>query len=213
MALSKLPPSFYLRPTVQVARDLLGKYIVHKFKGKRLVGRIVEVEAYCRNDPASHSYRGQTERNRVMFWTGGHLYVYFTYGMHFCANVVTRNEGVGEAVLLRAVEPVDGLKEMMKQRGTTPQEGGGQAGDYGSYRRIANLTNGPAKVCKAFGIDRRLNGADLTGNRVFIGEIKNRYEKIKIGASTRVGIVSGQEKMWRFYIKENPFVSKAKVHP
>ncbi|MGD0038294.1 MAG: DNA-3-methyladenine glycosylase, partial [Bacteroidota bacterium] len=108
-----LPRSFYLCPTLQVARDLLGKHIIRKIDDKLLIGKIVEVEAYCKGDPASHAFRGRTKRNDVMFWEGGHLYVYFTYGMHFCANVVTGNEGIGEAVLIRAVEPLAGI-EMMK---------------------------------------------------------------------------------------------------
>ena len=111
-----VPRSFYLRPTLQVARNLLGRHIVRKVDTKLLVGRIVEVEAYCKRDPASHAFRGRTRRNDVMFWEGGHLYVYFTYGMHYCANVVTGNEGIGEAVLIRAVEPLAGIEVMKKNR-------------------------------------------------------------------------------------------------
>ena len=113
----KLPRSFYLRPTLAVAKDLLGKIIVRTMGTRHLHGRIVEVEAYCGTiDSASHSYRGMTDRNAVMFGKGGFLYVYFTYGMHFCANVVTRPEGIGEAVLIRAVEPLNHIDVLKKHR-------------------------------------------------------------------------------------------------
>lgn len=206
----KLRRSYYLRPTLEVARDLLGKYLVRRLGRKRLVGKIVEVEAYCQNDPASHSYRGMTERNKIMFAEGGHLYVYFTYGMHFCANVVTRRKGVGEAVLIRAVEPIEGIEEMMKKRGFTADNG-----DDADFRE---LTNGPAKVCEAFGIERRFNGVDLTGNEVYIGEMKNHpkgvplgeKEKIKIGETKRVGVVGAKERKWRFYIEGSHYISKTR---
>src|ERR1700741_2664024 len=148
MKFKKLPRSFYLRPTLVVAKDLLGKYLVRKFRRQYLIGKIVEVEAYLgEKDPASHAYRGITKRNEVMFREGGHLYVYFTYGMHFCSNIVTEEEGIGHAVLLRAVEPIEGVNLMMKRRNGT----------------LENLTNGPAKLCQAFGITRKENGTDLLG--------------------------------------------------
>ncbi|MEE9225483.1 MAG: DNA-3-methyladenine glycosylase [Bacteroidota bacterium] len=200
--LTKLPRSFYLRPTLQVAKDLLGKYLVRNVKGKRLVGKIVEVEAYGQSDPASHSYRGMTERNKVMFDEGGHLYVYFTYGVHFCANVVTREEGVGEAVLIRALEPIEGIEEMRRNRGST--------GNDGNHGNLANLTNGPAKMCQAFGIDKKLNGADLTGDEIYIAN-GEPIRKINIGITTRVGIVNGRDKKWRCYVEGSRFVSKAKT--
>ena len=108
-----LSRSFYLQPALQVAQELLGKYFIRRIGKNLLIGKIVEVEAYRSNDPASHSFRGKTNRNSVMFCEGGHLYVYFTYGMHFCVNIVTGKEGIGEAVLIRAVEPLVGI-EMMK---------------------------------------------------------------------------------------------------
>lgn len=119
---------------------MLNKLLVHG----ECIGRIVEVEAYRQDDPASHTFRGRTERNAVMFGPAGHLYVYFTYGMHFCANVVTGPEGVGSAVLLRAVEPVAGIDLMTSRRGGRRQ-----------------LADGPAKLCQAFGIDRDHDGVDL----------------------------------------------------
>ena len=197
--MDKLPRSFYLRPTIAVAKDLLGKYLVRHVKDKMLVGMIVETEAYIgKNDPASHAYRGKTKRNAVMFGEGGHLYVYFTYGMHFCANVVTDIEGVGSAVLLRAVEPVEGydiMSKMRKLKGNSPQ---------------SNLTNGPAKLCEAFGINGTHNGTDLLGNSIFI----TKGEKIRrsdIVPAVRIGIRNGADKLWRFYLKGNPFVSKLKI--
>lgn len=206
-----LPRSFYLRPTVHIAKDLLGKYIIRKLEGKRLVGKIVETEAYCEGDPASHSYRGKTKRNEVMFGRGGHLYVYFTYGMHFCANVVTRLEGIGEAVLIRAVEPVEGIEVMMKnrQRGTGAGEKGGSTKrrDGESTKELANLTNGPAKFCEAFGIGRKENGTDLLGDEIFIAH-GEKIAASTIGRSTRIGIKNGTEKKWRFFVKGNTWVSR-----
>ena len=196
-AYKKLPRSFYLRPTLIVAKELLGKYLVRKFRGKTLIGKIVEVEAYLGElDPASHAYRGKTKRNEVMYWKGGHLYVYFTYGMHFCANVVTEKEGIGHAVLLRAVEPIEGIEVMRKKRGFTADEA--------NYRM---LTNGPAKLCEALGIARAQNGTGLLGNEIFLTEGET-IPKSQIVATTRIGIKNGTEKKWRFYVKGNPFVSR-----
>jgi len=194
LPLKKLPRVFYLQPTLQVARNLLGKFLVRRLKGRLLVGKIVEVEAYRGSiDPASHAYRGKTKRNEVMFREGGHLYVYFTYGMHFCANVVTREQGIGEAVLLRAVEPVKGIDLMARNRrkGASSKE----------------LTNGPAKFCQAFGIARKENGTDLLGDAIFIVE-RNKIPRSRIGSSERVGINSAKEKKWRFFVKGNDWVSR-----
>lgn len=192
--MKKLPRSFYLRPTLQVARDLLGKHIVRILSGKRLAGKIVEVEAYLGSkDPASHTYRRKTKRNEVMFRQGGHLYVYFTYGMHFCANVVTGDEGIGEAVLIRAVEPIEGIDVMRRNR----------------LKDGFNLTNGPAKLCEALGIQREQNGADLVGSEIYLLDAEP-ITKSNIGVSTRIGIRVGVEKKWRFFVKENRWVSKSK---
>jgi DNA-3-methyladenine glycosylase len=192
MNLKKLPREFYLQPTVSVARKLLGKFIVRKLGVHTLIGKIVETEAYCRHDPASHSFNGIGERNRVMFNQGGYLYVYFTYGMHFCANVVTGPEGKGEAALIRAVEPILGTEEMSRRRKMP-------ADDH-------RLTNGPAKFTQAFALGRTENGIDLLGDKIFIAE--GDSETFKIGSSSRVGISSAKDKKWRFFIKENPWVSR-----
>lgn len=131
-----------------------------------------------------------------MFGEGGHLYVYFTYGMHFCANVVTRGQGIGEAVLIRAVEPIEGIEMMKKNRGFR------KSGD-------ADLTNGPAKFCEAFGIGRQHNGVDLLGDKVFLAEGEN-IPRNKIIVSKRIGIRNGTKKKWRLFVKGNTFVSKTK---
>ncbi len=206
-----LPRSFYLHPALSVARRLLGCFFVIRRGGEFLVGKIVEVEAYKQNDPASHSYRGRTRRNDVMFWKGGHLYVYFTYGMHYCANVVTGPEGTGEAVLIRAVVPCTGIETMFKNR-------------YGSIRSadlsvlqspdrtispsFINLTNGPAKFCKAFGIGHAENGTALIKADICIlkGET---LPASAVGRSPRIGISEGLEKRWRFFVQGNPWVSKS----
>ncbi len=189
----KLPRSFYLHPTLAVAKDLLGKYFIRKSGRSYLIGRIVEVEAYLGDrDPASHAYRGKTKRNEVMFKAGGHLYVYFTYGMHYCANVVTEAEGIGRAILLRAIEPVSGIALMKTRRHTGAAD---------------NLTNGPAKLCEAFGISREENGTDLLGKDIFIAEGRTGL-KFQIVRSRRIGIRKAIDKKWRFSIKGNPHVSK-----
>ena len=212
----KLPRSFYLRPTLQVAKDLLGKHFVRIHRGITLVGKIIEVEAYRSDDPASHSFHGKTKRNQVMFREAGHLYVYFTYGMHFCANVVTGPEGRGEAVLIRAVEPIEGVETMVENRGQRSRGAGGKERLHGSPQLPRSpsplLTNGPAKLCQAFAIGRKENGADLLGDEIYIVS----GEKIpiqKIGRSGRIGIRNGKEKQWRFFVKGSGWVSKTKRPP
>ena len=135
----------------------------------------------------SHTYRGKTPRNEVMFRKGGHLYVYFTYGMHYCANVVTEGEDIGHAVLLRAVEPIQGIETMMKNRRFARQSDGGQAADTMDKRM---LTNGPAKFCKAFGIARKQNGTDLLGSTIYIAK-GEKISRTSIASSTRIGITTG----------------------
>jgi DNA-3-methyladenine glycosylase len=196
LGLQRVPRSFYLRPTLQVAKELLGLFLIRKEGRHTFAGRIVEVEAYLGSgDPASHAYRGRTPRNAVMFMEGGHLYVYFTYGMHFCANVVTEGVGTGHAVLLRAVEPVKGIVQMRKNRGTED---------------VHTLCSGPARLCQAFAINRKDNGTDLCSTRIWIGREKEKTLEHGVGRTTRVGISKGRQHRWRLFIKDSPFVSKGK---
>ncbi len=199
-----LSRSFYLRSTLQVAQELLGKYFIRRIGKNLLIGKIVEVEAYRSNDPAFHSFRGKTNRNSMMFCEGGHLYVYFTYGMHFCANIVTGKEGIGEAVLIRAVEPLVGIELMRNNR-----YGSNKSLNLKSLNRksIINLSNGPAKFCQAYGIAHQENGMDLLDSEISITDGESIPSKL-IKRSTRIGIQQGVEKRWRFFIKGNPWVSR-----
>ncbi len=193
--MQKLPRSFYTRKTSTVAKNLLGKILVRRIGRNILTGKIVETEAYLFNDTASHSFRGMTERNKVMFGKGGFLYVYFTYGMHYCANVVTFKEGIGEAVLIRAVEPKNGMKVMLKNRGLINE------------RNHLKTTNGPAKLAQAFGLTKKQSGTDLTGSVIFITN-GDTVPRSKIVTTTRIGISTAKEKKLRYYIKDNAWVSK-----
>ncbi len=191
----KLPKEFYLRSAVTAAKELIGKYIFRNTGTKILSGIIVETEAYTgRTDPAAHSYKGKTPRNAVMFEEGGTAYVYFTYGNHFCFNAVTCKKNTPSAVLIRGVEPVKGIEIMKKNRGTDD---------------VLNLTNGPGKLARAFDIDRKLNGASLSGNEIYIAEAVDDKRKYHILKSKRIGITKNTEKLYRFYVKDNPYVSRA----
>ena len=195
----KLKREFYTRNLLFAARELLGKMLVKKSGSKILSGKIVEVEAYHGDyDQASHAFKGKTKRNEVMFNKGGCLYVYFTYGAHFCANVVVGKKGKGIAILIRAIEPVEGVEVMIKNR-----FGRKLLHDKERY----NLTNGPGKLCQAIGINRNHNGTDLTGNEIFILD-QPKLKGKEIGVSKRIGITRSVDLQWRFYIKNNPFVSR-----
>jgi DNA-3-methyladenine glycosylase len=184
---------WYARPSPRVARDLLGRHLIRMLDGAVLVGRIVECEAYQEDDPASHSYRGRTARTEVMFGPPGHLYVYFSYGNHYCCNVVTGREGEGSAVLLRAVEPVGGVEAMMLRRGTD---------------RPAALCSGPGRLTQAFGIGMAQNGADLVeGPGLYIARGRPVPDG-RVAVSPRIGISQAAEKPWRFFESGSPFVSK-----
>jgi DNA-3-methyladenine glycosylase len=192
----RLGRRFFARPSTVVAREVLGRVLVRSGGGgARIAARIVETEAYEETDPASHSYRGRTARNEVMFGPAGHLYVYFTYGMHFCMNLVTARAGRGSAVLLRAAEPLEGLRSMKRRRGTADP-------------RL--LCAGPARLCQAFGIDRRWNGTDLVEGDALWIERGRRVPDDRVLIGPRVGISSATEQPWRFSVLADPYVSRGR---
>lgn len=195
----KINKSFYKRKLLLVAEELLGKILVKKEGNKLLAGRIVEVEAYDGDiDRAAHSFGGMTKRNEVMFNEGGLLYVYMSYGVHYCCNVVTGIKEKGTAVLIRAVEPVEGIKKMIENRFSRT---------LNNEREIYNLTNGPGKVCKAFGININDSGTELTGEKIYIVDGLLKDNEL-IGISKRIGITKSTELPWRFFIKNNPYLSR-----
>jgi DNA-3-methyladenine glycosylase len=192
----RLPRSFFARPSPEVGPDLLGRILVRKVgDGRLLAARIVEAEAYQEDDPASHSFRGRTNRTEVMFGPPGHAYVYFTYGMHHCMNVVTGSTGEGSAVLLRAAEPLEGLEEMARRRGTNDPRA---------------LCSGPGRLCQALGIDRADNGLDLVRGRLLWLLEGAPVAPSTISVGPRVGITSGTERPWRFSVQGDRFVSRAR---
>lgn len=197
-----LPRAFYLRPTLRVARDLLGKILVHRRRGSLTAGRIVEVEAYRGpHDRAAHTAGGRrTARNEVMWGPAGKLYVYFTYGMHHCCNVVTRRAGVPEAILLRALEPVAGLPLMQRRRGR-------------AELAPAALARGPGNLCRAMGIDRHLDGGDLCEGPVVILDAPP-IRSVAMLTSPRIGVAyAGPDALrpWRFFIRDSPAVSGPRI--
>lgn len=197
--LKKLNYSFYQRDLLVVAGELPGKILVKADGKKLLAGKIVEVEAYDgRIDQAAHTFIGKTKRNAIMFGAGGYFYVYFTYGAHFCCNIVTGEEGHGTAVLIRAVEPVAGIEQMALNR---------YGKDLVNEKEKYNLTSGPGKVCRAFGITGEYYGEDLVNGRIYLLNQRKIPEK-NIVRTTRIGIKKSTELNWRFYIRNNPFVSK-----
>ncbi len=187
-----LPRSFYARDTQVVARELLGHYLVHYSPEGVAAGKIVETEAYLQNDPACHAARGMTRRNRVMFGPPGHAYIYFIYGMYYCFNVVTREEGIGEAVLIRALEPVAGIPLMQARR---------------SRQKITELCSGPGRLVQALGITREQNGQDITSGPLVISR-GEKNDGLPVVKTTRIGIKNGAELPLRFYLAGSPFVSK-----
>ncbi len=184
-----------LSNALTAAPALLGWLFVHDSPEGLTAGYIVETEAYLANDAASHSYRGKTPRTSAMFGPPGYLYVYFTYGLHYCVNIVTGPAGSGEAVLIRALEPVEGLELMRSRRGNTIDR---------------QLTSGPAKLAQAMGIDRRHNGESVLAQERF--RLVPGFIAPRVVQTTRVGITRDAEKPWRFYVSGNEYVSKQQWH-
>ena len=183
-----LPRAFFARPPAVVAPLLLGKLLRHH-DGR--LARLVEVEAYAQDDPAAHTYRGPTARNRSMFGPPGHLYVYFSYGVHWCANLVCDAEGVGAGVLLRAAEPLEGVAQMQQARGRDA---------------LRELCSGPGRLAQAFGIDRTLDGSDATGTGVIT--LLDDGHAPEVLACPRIGLSKNAEAPLRFLVPGSAFLSR-----
>jgi DNA-3-methyladenine glycosylase len=192
-----LPRSFYIHPPDEVSRNLLGKLITHKLDGERLTGRIVEVEAYFGiDDPASHSFIGKTERNAVLFGPPGVAYVYFIYGMYYCLNVSCEPDGQAGGILIRALEPVEGLDTMARLR------------KLPANAKPQLLTSGPGRLCQALGITRAIhNGIDVTKKTSELQFTDDGYKPEAILATPRIGITKAADRPHRFIIAGNKFVS------
>ena len=202
-----LPRSFYARHPRIVARALLGKVLIRRERGRIISGRIVETEAYLgAKDMAAHSYAGKTPRNEVMFGPAGHCYVYFTYGMHFCANVSCDKEGHGGAVLFRALEPLEGVEQMALWRKLKLAEPAAQ-------KDLKLLTSGPGRLAQALNITRsRDNGKDFTSpdsDLIIVDD--RRMKRPRIVTSVRIGITKSADLPLRFYVEGNAFVSGSKT--
>jgi len=181
--------SFYERPVLEVARDLVGYVVAHE----RCAGVIVETEAYHDSEPASHAYIGLRERTRVLFGAPGHAYVYRSYGIHACLNAVCEPPGVGAAVLIRALEPMDGIELMRARRG---------------LERLEDLCSGPGKLTQALGIELADNGCDLLTGPVVITERPPAWRDVQVAASRRIGITKATELEWRFSAVGSPHLSR-----
>jgi DNA-3-methyladenine glycosylase len=202
--MTPLPTAYFDRPTLTVARDLLGGHLVHeKASGPTLVGRIVETEGYTQDDPAFHGWNlydeetGEVRREgraADLFGPPGRAYVYLIYGMHWLINVVTEPDGTGGAVLVRAVEPVAGI-DAMRERRPASVDG-------------ADLTNGPGKLAEAFGVDGDAHGADLTAPPLYLATGESVADA-DVATSSRIGLSKGVERPWRFYVEGNRYVSRA----
>lgn len=191
-----IPREFYLQDTRTAAQKLLGQLVLRRLPtGETLSGVIVETEAYLTDDPACHAYRGQTPRNSAMFGPPGHAYVYFTYGLHMMLNLVCAPEGTAEAVLIRALEPVEGIETMRRHRGGIVE--------------TRQLTNGPGKLAQALALTQLShNGVDVTDPASDLLVLPNKYPPFDMVATTRIGITQGMDLPWRYYVAGNPYISR-----
>ncbi|WP_032120603.1 DNA-3-methyladenine glycosylase [Clostridium amazonitimonense] len=205
--MKKLDREFYKRDTLIVAQELLGKILVKKINNQFIMGRIVEVEAYKGLiDKAAHSYGGKvTNRNRIMYGDGGYAYVFLIYGMYYCMNIVTSTIGNPEAVLIRGIEPLDGVNIMSELRFN-------KSFNDLSKKEKRNLSNGPGKLCLAFNITKEENGMDMCGDDLYVlDNTMDPMNNINIATSKRINIDYAEEAKdfyWRFFIKDNMYVSK-----
>jgi DNA-3-methyladenine glycosylase len=195
-------PAFYELPTLAVARSLVGCILRWETTDGVTSGRIVETEAYLYDDPACHAYRGQTPRNRTMFGPPGHAYIYMAYGLHYCFNAVTAPQGVAEAVLIRAVEPREGLELMLRRRGVTAPL------DALTERQRLRVASGPGNLTRAFGLTRTQDGLALTNGPLTIQRRPAEDPEPAILATTRIGLTQGVESPWRFLLDGSRAVSR-----
>lgn len=192
----KLAEAFYQQDTLTVAKQLLGAYLVHESTGGTTMGQIVETEGYLWGDPACHAYRRKTTRNATMFGPSGHAYIYQIYGLHYCINVVTAPENVGEAVLIRALQPLQGVDIMQERRGIS---------------EIKKLCNGPGKLVQAMGFTKAMDGMSLLNGPCYILDAATFPEHngtFDIVTTTRIGITQGVDLPYRFYIFGNSYISR-----
>ena len=180
--------------TIRLARYLIGKTLVHELRGRRTSGRIVETEAYPVGDAAGHAFQGKTRRNASLYLARGHAYVYFAYGMYYCLNVSSERSGVGAGVLLRALEPVEGISLMQERRGSSS---------------LRDLARGPGRLAIAMAIDGRYDGVDLCEDPALWLGVCDSQDRVLVSATTRIGLSREQSRPWRFYERGSVFVSKA----
>jgi DNA-3-methyladenine glycosylase len=194
--------SFYLQPTLEVAQALIGCLLCCETPEGVASGRIVETEAYLHDDPACHAYRGQTPRNETMFGPPGHAYIYLSYGVHFCFNAVTAPEGVAEAVLIRALEPLEGVSGMLRRRGVAAPS------DEVSEQQQRRVASGPGNLTRALGLTRAQNGLDLTRGPLTIRARPTEDPQPSIVATPRIGLTQGADRPWRFLLVGSRSVSR-----
>lgn len=198
-----LPREFYRQPTLTVARALLGQLLVRRFEdGTMAVGRIVETEAYTKDDPACHAFRGQTRANGAMFGPPGHAYIHINYGIHYCLNAVTAESGIAEAVLIRAIEPIENAVRMYHNYT-------GEVMDEETARTTRQIAAGPGRLTRALSLNKAYDHTDLTDptGPVYLAAGTAVFEE-DVVTTTRIGITKAADYLWRFYVRSSRFVSR-----